>query len=121
MARRRSFHIAIAIFAAIAFQDAFAAPNAAIARLRAAACCAAGCHHAGNLDRATRCCHLRQVAPDAATLSKAKGLVPPTPVGIVAAHGPRSSTRLISLAFDPVRDVFARPAPIFLVDRALRL
>lgn len=121
VARKRSFHIAIVLFAAIVFHEAFVVPNVALARLRAAACCAAGCRHAGNLDQAARCCHLRQGGPDAAPLPKVKTIVPPVPVGIVIARGPRTSTELVSLAFEPVRGVFARPAPIFLLDRSLRL
>jgi hypothetical protein len=118
---RRSFHVAIALFATIAFQEAFAAPNVAIARLRAAACCAAGCHHAGSLDDAARCCHLRESSPDVATLSRATALVPPVLVGIVTTRQPPGSNGPVSLAFAPAREVFARPAPIFLLDRSLRL
>lgn len=119
VARRRSLRIAIALFAAVSFQGAYAAPKVTIAALRAAVCCAGNCHHSRTLNGAAQCCQVPQ-AEDSAVVSKMRPLVP-QPLAILVARESATAVAATAPVIDPTRAVFARPGPIFLLDRSLRL
>ena len=118
--RRRSLRIAIALFAAVSFQEAYAAPKAAIAALRAAICCAGNCHHSRTQNGAAQCCQVPHVE-DSAAVSKVRPLVPQLSLATLVAPESATTTAATAPAIDPTREVFTRPAPIFLLDRSLRL
>ena len=121
MGRKRSFGIAIVLFAAILFQGTYATAALTISTVQAAVCCAGSCRHAGSLNHAARCCHLQQAAQDPATVAKVKPLPPQFSFALLL---PRDTVRAASVPsreIRPIREVFARPAPIFLLDRSLRL
>ena len=120
VARRRSLRIAIALFAAVSFQEAYAAPKVTIAALRAAVCCAGNCHHSRTLNGAAQCCQVPQ-AEDSAVVSKVRPLVPHPLAILVARESATAAAPATAPVIDPAREVFARPAPIFLLDRSLRL
>jgi hypothetical protein len=119
VARRRSLHIAIALFVAVSFQGAYAAPKVTIAALRAALCCAGNCHHSRTLNGAAQCCQVPQ-PEDSAVVSKVRPLVP-HPLAILATRESATAAAAMAPVIDPTREVFTRPAPIFLLDRSLRL
>lgn len=115
---RRSLRVAIAALIALGLQSAYAVPLAAVAELRARACCAGSCHRTEGVVCPRGCCQLKRGGADTATLSSATGLqlpvvhfsVPPTPVSV--------SLR------SPVPDgqpPVSRAGPIFLLVRSLRL
>ena len=120
VARRRSLRMALALFAAVSFQGAYAAPKATIAALRAAVCCAGNCHHSRTLNGAAQCCQVPQ-AEDSAVVSKVRPLVPQLSLAILVARESATAVAATAPVIGPTRDVFARPAPIFLLDRSLRL
>lgn len=60
MPRKRSLGIAIALFAGVLFQEAYAVPSLTISSLRASMCCAGNCRNSRMLNDAARCCHVSQ-------------------------------------------------------------
>jgi hypothetical protein len=113
---------AAVVLTALLFQEAYAVPNAAIAALRANACCAGKCRRALDANKAAQCCRVNRSDQDPATLSRLKPVAFPT-FAVVPGwrlNVARETAKVRSFAL-PARDVFARPAPIFLVDESLRL
>lgn len=122
MTRRRGILIAIILSVAVSVQAAYALPLSSIASLRAAVCCVQHCRHLGGNLGAAECCHVNRAAEDPASLSKSKPAGSPLAVAYAipswrSGVGP-SQPGVAGLA---ARDVFSRPAPIFLIERSLRL
>ena len=120
VARRRSLRIAIVLFAAVSFQWAYAAPKATIAAIHAAVCCAGNCHHPRTLNGAAQCCQVPRVE-DSAAISKVRPLVPQLSLATLVARESATAAAVAAPVIHPTLEVFARPAPIFLLDRSLRL
>ena len=114
----RAVFLAVLLLGTVGVEAAYAAPASSIATLRATACCAAHCPHARR--SAAECCQVSQVAQEPASFSKAK---PSPPLSVIATAMGREAIpiRPGRAAFVAPREVFARPAPIFLIDRSLRL
>lgn len=118
---RRLLRIAALLFATVTLEEAYAAPRQTIANLRATACCAGSCRHKVGVCNAAHCCELRQATQDPATVSKSRPLrADILGTGIVLREGPAAPSSTASV-LKPIREVFSRPAPIFLLDRSLRL
>ena len=120
--RTRTLLGAAVVLTALLFQEAYAVPNAAIAALRASSCCAGKCRRAVDANKAAQCCRVARGDQEPATLSKLGAVAFPT-FAVVPSwrlHATHEAPKLRSFAL-PARDVFPRPAPIFLVDESLRL
>lgn len=112
--------VAIALLGVVAFQEAYAAPNLAAQGLRAVACCARNCRQARCACGAADCCHVAQAANNSAIAAKGRFAPWLALVGAVPFEGLSSSAAPTSCV-RAVREIFARPVPIFLLDRSLRL
>jgi hypothetical protein len=121
MARKEWIAAALILLGGFTFQAAYAAPAGTIKVLRAVACCSGSCRHARTFDQAARCCHVRQDIQDLATAAKGKKRSA-TPAAAISAPIPRDAAPAVMRPPGAVkREVFARPAPIFLLDRSLLL
>jgi hypothetical protein len=121
MARKKWIAAALVLLGGFTFQAAYAAPAATIRVLRAVACCSESCRHAGTFDHAARCCQVRQDMRDLATAAKGKTRSA-APSSAISAPIPRDAAPPVMRHLGVVkREVFARPAPIFLLDRSLLL
>jgi hypothetical protein len=120
MVTKRSLLLAI-VLPALFLEQAFALPLQTIVSLRAGVCCAVKCRHAGSLDRTARCCHSHSIAQDPVTFSKRTLRTPEAQTSSFHHHEDVAAPRETGLSFDPIHEVFARPAPIFLLDKSLLL
>jgi len=114
----RAALLAVLLLGTVGVEAVYAAPASSIATLRATACCAAKCPKARR--GAAECCQVSQVAQEPASFSKAKPSPPPSVIA-TATGRETIAARPGRTVFVAPREVFARPAPIFLIDRSLRL
>ena len=113
---------AAVLLGAVLLQETYAAPIASIAALRAAACCAEHCQHPVNLSGALRCCHVKQVARNAARLSTPEV---PTCASVVLPAFAQSAPASVLLPSSDEPPFLGEPrgrdAPLFLLTRSLRI
>src|SRR5437763_17116403 len=106
--RTRTLLGAAVVLTALLFQEAYAVPNAAIAAVRANACCAAKCRRALDANKAAHCCRVTGGDQEPATLSKLRPVAVST-FAVVPGwrlHAIHEAPKVRSFNL-PARDVFA--------------
>jgi hypothetical protein len=120
VSRKPTTWLVLTLLAAVAVQTLTAAPARASAELRAVNCCAKVCHKADPFSAAKRCCQVRPVAPEVASLSSPPQHHEPT---VLAAPltAAAASAAVPDGASGRVPTPPHRAGPVFLVLRSLRI
>jgi hypothetical protein len=121
MARRQSLLAALVAVFAIGIQTAYAAPTRFMSELRAISCCARRCDRARPPGHPNHCCGIQQATEGVGVLAAATHVDPPQPVaGLAGIPATVSSTDGL-LATTSLWSANQRGAPLFLLERSLRL